>query len=103
MAQSKQLTQHTPGPWRPTQDVGSRWHVDADYKGPERDYVPIADVKQGANDAALIAQAPEMYELLARLADRTRGDDAVLDIGRSEWADLCQEARRIKAEIDREG
>jgi len=49
---------------------------------------------------SLHAKAPEMYELLDQLADRTRGEDAVLDIGRSEWANLCQKARRIKAEID---
>jgi len=54
------------------------------------------------DNARLIAKAPEMYELLDRLADRTRGEDAVLDIGRSEWCELCQAARRIKAEIDGE-
>lgn len=53
-------------------------------------------------NARLIAAAPEMYELLDQLVDRTRGVDAALDIGHSEWCKLCQAARRIKAEIDGE-
>lgn len=96
MTQPKTVSKFTPGPWKPTQDVGGRWHVDADYKGPESDYVPIADVKQGANDAALIAQAPEMYELLEKVSKLGTPllDEAV--------SFLRAEARRIKAGIDGE-
>ncbi|KKN66930.1 hypothetical protein LCGC14_0467050 [marine sediment metagenome] len=54
---------HTMGDWQATQDVGGRWHVDSDYKGPESDYIPIADVKQGADDAAVISAAPDLLNV----------------------------------------
>jgi len=98
MTQPKTASKFTPGPWE-----ADGLRVKSQQGIVAKAFVPQERGCFAAMDnARLIAAAPEMYELLDKLADRTRGVDAVLDIGRSEWADLCQDARRLKAEIDGE-
>jgi len=60
-------TQHTPGPWELRQEVernGGRWFLDHEQGGESYSHVIFADVS--AQDAALMASAPE---LLAALQD----------------------------------
>ena len=51
----------TRAPWTATQDIVQRWHIDAEYRGPEREYVPVAtplnDPKQNSAFIALARTA----------------------------------------------
>ncbi len=110
MATTKQLSKHTPGPWR---EKKYSLRVLAQVKNEDGGFEPLcvadcgqslhlssylAEGEQDAN-ARLITQAPEMYELLLN------GQVAIMEGGHylttkmNQWLD---EARRIKAEIDGE-
>lgn len=103
----------TPGPWRTdryksrvlayvrNEDGGLEPFCVADCDQSRHLDVYLGHTERQAN-TRLIAKALEMYKVLERLADKARDGNRVLDIAVTTWRDWCQEARRIKAEIDQE-
>ncbi len=104
MTQTKQPktgSKFTAGPWKAV-NTPITWQIRdaADEVITESwDYHPLPDA-----NAHLIAQAPEMYELLEQLIDA--GENISLNIKTQEicvaeqdWSDLVREARRIIGEI----
>lgn len=57
-------TTFTPGPWVSVKDKGSYW-----IRKPEAGGEYIADV-ENLSDAALIVAAPDMYNMLEKIANR---------------------------------
>ena len=105
MAQSKQLTKHTPGPWK-----AEGWLIVRDTKT-RRLRFSIASVDADTweeeiadGNVRLIAAAPEMYELLGKLLEGN--GVCVHNQNPTEFPHtcyeplICEEARRIKAAID---
>ena len=106
MATTKQLSKHTPGPWT-TQRL-SPYDTLGDYKVAIRDrrniYLgELTDFDSAIShddidaNARLIVKAPEMYELLSKMAQWAENPSYPLH--QASW---CDKARRIKAEIDEE-
>lgn len=95
MTQPKTASKHTPGPWEAKQAGPNLWIYADDIAvafigGKDTPFTLQPNVPHEAN-ASLIAQAPEMYELLKHMSIHKH---------------LCKycpdKARRIKVEIDGE-
>lgn len=78
-------TEHTPGPWRTSQDAVPDWHVQITVYA-EADGQRVATVFRDKANAELIARAPELLEeneklrealtnLLSQVEDREQGND----------------------------
>lgn len=117
MATTKQLSKHTPGPWE-----YDRHLFRADESGYEHESYSICatsgapyigSVNKGQEcgsdeaqaNARLIAQAPEMYELAVSLMKHTKVYNRgmgreTFKIDGQDLRECCEQARRLKAEID---